>query len=93
MNTAQIELNADRTTTPGVPKSLGHIQTRSSGSGADLAVGIAITVLVPTVFWTASIWGICRLADVELSAAAITLIGGSMLVFLSMIGSALLSRN
>ena len=63
---------------------------KSRENTSDVALGLAITVVVPTIFWMIVAWTTAPLFGLELGAPMLLLAGTALATFLSIIGSALI---
>lgn len=84
---------ASSTTVPVVPLN-GHprsSQDRERISSLNRLYGMAIVALLPALFWTTIVWTFSSLVGFAISLPTLCIMFGSIAIFLSVIGSALMA--
>jgi hypothetical protein len=91
MNVARFQLQASTVGSP--PAATRPVRLRIGASRYEALFGLAITALVPAVFWTGLVWLVSPLLGWHMSAMTLGIIAGSITLFLTLICSALLLRS
>jgi hypothetical protein len=89
MSAAQIDMATRATNSPVPAVAKRPLGTNDRGTATAQCVGIALVAIVPAVFWTACIWLACRAWGVAITHTSLALFAASIIVFLTVIGSAL----
>ena len=94
MDIAHINLPVAASPVPSVARhTTGPAGRQRRLSVSDQVLGMVIVAAIPAVIWTLAIFLACRSFDIAITAATLATIGGSITIFLGIVGSALMSRH